>query len=239
MIISEKISREQMVELATVPIVATPPPAIIGPNGESWTLDQLSAWFGAELDILEPAPHDGAAYVVEVAELRCVSGPCTQIVRVENENGDPVSSVAVARWWQDAPLLPNLPPDCHATYVFANAVIGLTNDGGDVGFGMGGGDMPGSSAVWVIHCDAPSGGVIGLGWKPFTNHDAIAVTFRIVPAYTPPEPPTGTCPVNEIRAELDKVTGTVETLRGMLPAVRTGLGSIADSATAIRDLLEG
>jgi len=210
---------------------------IIGPDGKPWTLAELSAWWGAEIRVLDPAQNEYANYAVYVKELRVTEGPCTQIVRVVDEGGNPIEGVAVGRWWSTAPMLPTLPPDCYATYLHERGVIGLTGANGDVGFGMGQGDAPGTSDVWVIHCDAPSGAVLGLGWKFGTNHQAIIVTFQVLPLHITPPPPPGECPVEEIEAELAKIDGTVSVLREMLPAVRTGLTSIKESTSILRGLI--
>lgn len=192
---------------------------VVGPDGKPWTLEALSAWWGAEIGVIEPAEDPRAGHVARVVELRVLDGPATQIVRVMDDRGFPVPGVGVARWWADAPVLPPLPPDCEATYLYDRAVVGSTGASGDVGFGMGRGDLPGSSAVWVVHCDAPSGGVVGLGWKPAQQHATIIVTLRIESTTAPPPPePPGECPVDEVLTAMDQIESHVVEVRALFEA---------------------
>jgi hypothetical protein len=184
-------------------------PMILGPNGETWTLAQLSQWFGAEVRVEQPEAMSGVPFVAVVSELRVNEGPATQIVRVVNPDGQGLDRIAVIRWWQDAPQLPPWEPGCNASRWTERGVVGKTNDGGDVGFGMGGGDMPGTSAVWVANCDIRSGYVHGLGWKPGTNHAAIRVTFQVREAGAQPPPPPEPGDLGPVLERLDLILAAI------------------------------
>jgi hypothetical protein len=172
---------------------------ILGPGGERWTLTQLNDWWGAEVEVIQAVPHPEAGFYARIVELKVSDGPATQLVRVVDEAEEPVAGVTICRWWQDAPALPEFPADCLATRYKDRAVHGETKANGEVGFGMGGGDMPGSSGIWLAHCDCPAGWVGGLGWKPAVAHATLVVTFQVLPAEVPPpEPPTPEPPEGEV-----------------------------------------
>jgi hypothetical protein len=103
--------------------------------------------------------------------LRCREGPASLEVHVEDGAGNPLANVTVFRYWPDAPVLPSeLAWDAN----YNRADYGLTNDQGNIGFGMGGGDpyfppgQAGASAIWVGGPDSYL--VSGLGWLGLTAH---------------------------------------------------------------------
>jgi hypothetical protein len=214
-----QLTSTELAQRVTTPLRGAAGLSIIGPDGKPWTLAELSAWWGAEIEVVEPEPHAQAAYMVRAHELRVADGPATQIVRVIDQHGNPIDRAAVCRWWTDAPHLPALPAGCYASYLRPQAVVGETNAGGDVGFGMGKGDMPGSSGVWVANCQAPSGGVFGLGWKPFTNHAAVVVTFQVLPVGGGPVVP----PPEPVDTDLEEIRRRAETAVQVL-TLAEGLG---------------
>lgn len=196
---------------------------IVGPEGENWTLAQLSAWFGAEVEVAQVVSNPKAGFYANVVRLEVRDGPCAQMVKVIDDAGKPLQGVRICRWWQDAPELPPFPEGCMATRFKDRAVHGPTNENGDIGFGMGGGDMPGSSGVWLVDCDCPGAWVGGLGWKPYTNHAAIAVTYQVFPAET--EPPVPPPPEGDIE--------------GLLKAIWSKLDQIYENLRTPRVIVEG
>ena len=153
----------------------------------------LQATFGAGVRV--DARPDANLPGYEVVELRAKDGPCTLVARVLDEHGAPAAGVLVARWWDDPHLDPL--PEGLATW-HPLGVYGSTNDGGDIGFGMGGGD--GYDPAWpadklpVSEIWGPlnSGRVHGLGWVWDTNHLHLDVTLQWVGGgEEPPEPGEG------------------------------------------------
>jgi hypothetical protein len=158
-------------------------------DGNVITQDELKAWFTAPVPIERAQAHREAPYVARVTSLHCRKSACVQMVRVVDPSGQPLPGAAVARWWNDAPVLDAYPADCHATRWRERAVVGYTDATGTVGFGMGGGDQPpGWSGVWVLHCDAPGDWVGGLGWVTGTGYHTVEPTFTICPAGDGPSP---------------------------------------------------
>lgn len=156
------------------------------------TQSAFESWFGGELDIRYCDPNPNVVdWVCRITGIYARDWGAVQLVRVLNEHGAPLERVAVGRWWPDAPGLDPFPPDCFATRWKDRAIIGWTNEEGNVGFGMGSGDTPpGSSGCWVIHCQAPSDWVGGLGWSPGVEHKCAVLEFKIGPVNDlPPEPP--------------------------------------------------
>jgi hypothetical protein len=151
--------------------------------------EQLEAWFGHAVHIERCRVDAEAPYIARVVSLRCRDTGAVQLVRLVDPGGLPIQKAAIARWWPDAPRIDPYPPDCQASRWRDRAVIGWTNADGLHGFGMGGGDCPpGSSAVWVLHCDAPSDWVAGLGWSPGREHKVVEVTYALYPVDDQPQP---------------------------------------------------
>ena len=127
--------------------------------------------------------------MAKIIELRAHTGPCTQLVTVRDLEGQPLPGMAVCRWWAGAPEGPAFPEGCLATRWADQFVWGLTKDPeGVVGFGMGGGDMPNSSGLWVAHCEAPGDWFGAGGWLPNTVHDTWHVIYQITEAGDEPGP---------------------------------------------------
>jgi hypothetical protein len=157
--------------------------------GNHITKQQLEAWFGHTVDIQRATVDLEAPYIARVIRLQARDTGAVQLVRLVDPGGLAIRKAAIARWWPDAPGLDPYPEDCQASRWRDNAVTGWTNDDGLIGFGMGGGDCPpGSSAVWVLHCDAPSDWVAGLGWAPGKEHKVVEITFGLYPVDDQPGP---------------------------------------------------
>ncbi len=190
-----------------------PDPVVYDMTGQQQSLAWLNSYWGVPLDIRRATIHPAAACVMRVTALQLHEGPATQIVRCVDQTNAPLNKVAVARWWPSVPNQLNpYPEDCHATRWEQNAVWGWTNANGDIGFGMGDKDMPGSSGVWPVHCQAPGDGVFNLGWMPGTNHRALVVTFMLLPAENPepePEPEPTPGDLAEVVAALRELTATI------------------------------
>ena len=110
------------------------------------------------------------------------------VVRVEDENGNPLVGIDVARWWPD-PKLERL-PEWLATWQ-EQGVYGPTNVAGDIGFGMGKGDFfdpkakTGASQVWP----QDSEGLADIGMVAGTPHWTLWPVFRKRSHVAPPIPP--------------------------------------------------
>lgn len=142
--------------------------------------EKTAAWLKAEFGDVEirSAP---AASAYRVLELRENIGPATTIVTVLDVNGQPIPNVNVVWSWPDAPVDATLGWD-------GKGVVGVTNDNGDVGFGMGKGGFyfppaKGPHAVWITGGDY----IGGLGMLGLTNHRHLDVVYQFVEA-APPEP---------------------------------------------------
>ncbi len=151
----------------------------------------LAEWFGVDVELTRVEPGEGDRYVVRCTELRTKDGEATQVVFLRDVEGQPLTGGGVVRWWPGAPGLEDWPGDCVASRWFEQGVIGVT-DGplADVGFGMGSGDCPpGSSAVWVVHCEGKSDLVNRLGWGVGENHRVVWPVFQVMEVGDDPEPP--------------------------------------------------
>lgn len=180
---------------------------IYDPEGNERDADWLEAWYGgvmpgivradagASVGSVAPSAQTaadvaGAGLVMRCTELRTKDGEATQVVFTRDADNRPLTGIAVGRWWDSAPGLPLFPEDCLASRPYEIGVWGITDgDLADVGFGMGSGDFPpGSSAVWVIHCEAPSDVVTKLGWAIGENHRVVWPVYRLVAVDDEPEP---------------------------------------------------
>lgn len=145
-------------------------------NEKDW--DWLVARFG---DVTISQSQAEQAY--RVTALREKEGPASLVVKLLDENGNPVVKVPVVRFWPSAPELPQwegLPERWRN-----KGVSGRTNDEGDIGFGMGGGDyywpdqgQKGASGVWAGEPGWGSDFVLGLGMLAATNHIHLDVEFQ-------------------------------------------------------------
>jgi len=141
------------------------------------------------------------------------------VAKVIGVDGSPMANWPVFRYWPDAPYLPE-------TLVSHKdrAVIGRTNENGDVGFGMGGGDFyfpPGVGATWIW----PHWGeaVCGIGMVGATSHWTIWPVFK---ARDPaPEPEDG-------------IKDAVEYLGAQLYKAANELGEAMNAYNDLRVLLD-
>ena len=102
-----------------------------------------------------------------LAELRCSIGPAVLVAHVE-DGGKPLANATVVLYWPDGPFLP---PELQSCSLDRGA-YGPTNEGGDIGFGLGPGsyyDPPsgGPHGMWVV---GGSSCLSGLGMLGGTNH---------------------------------------------------------------------
>lgn len=110
------------------------------------------------------------------------------VVRVLDENWEPVEGERVAFYWPDAPV------DEDSGW-YGQCVVCTTNSEGNCGFGMGGGayykpnETRGPHAAW-IYGDGKSDMVDGLGMIYGTNHEHMNVVFvlRAGNGEPPPDP---------------------------------------------------
>jgi len=188
-------------------------------EGKARDLAWLNAMWGVDLDIRRVDPIGSAEYVLRLVQLRVHEGPCAQMVEVRGLAGEPMRC-AVARWWDGAPGINPFPPDCIATRWRDKADIGWTDElSGVVGFGMGKGDMPGSSAVFPIHCLAPADYVGKLGWLPYTNHRSIVVTFQMFSTDEPIPPAPADESMQKVIWRLGRIATATEAIAAKLAAV--------------------
>ena len=182
----------------------------------------LEANFGNVLEVVEPnaEPDFWCSALWEIDDLpRAESpgipeAPATLIVTVLNEDDAPVPGVQVVFSWPDAPPLPG---GGH----HEKGVVGTTNADGKVGFGMGPGAYywpkteQGPHQVW-LYGPGVSTRVEGLGMIAGTNHRHLDVTFQVC---TLEPPPPSDCPVDEIRALVEKARVRLGTARWELAQV--------------------
>ena len=167
-------------------------PKIFSANGE----EQGLSWLWANYGPVEWDQVQGAGWaLVEIREdadlvraKRAPDAAAVLMVKVLGADGQPVVGEAVARWWPD----PNLPllPEGLASY-HDRGVVGHSNEAGDVGFGMGGGDAyfppeVGASEIWLGDNSAR---MCGLGWLGGTNHFHLNLVFQWVNEDEPEPPP--------------------------------------------------
>lgn len=211
---SEELQRAMMRPLDGGGIEFEDYPIVLGPDGRQHDRAWLAAWFGVDVPVTRAVEDPRTPYIVVCTELRCHDGPATQMVTVHGLDGGPLPNAAVARWWADAPELDPFPPDCEASRWRERAIIGWTKEDGTVGFGMGPGDKPGSSAVWVLHCDAPCDLVDKLGWAPGVAHKIIEAVFEVFETdEEPPQPPA-----DDWREVLEQWAGLYQTAASDLAA---------------------
>ncbi len=180
----------------------------------------------------EVSPGDKVYRLVEVIERE---GASTEIVTVLDEAKDPLIGVSVARYWPGAPELIHKP----ASPWKGKAVIGKTNDRGDVGFGMGRGDYikkagAGASAVWVADKDIPSDLADKLGMIAGTNHRRLDFVFQLT------EEPGGdhspTAPAGDLTKRVTNLEANLAQLADNLPAEET-IQALQDSLDSLHNQL--
>ena len=174
--------------------------------------ERNSVWLQAEFGAVGVQKRAGtggyyAAVVADSGEPAAAS----LVVTVRGINGEPLPGIRVAFYWPDAPEDP-------AAGWLGRCVVGTTDGGGAVGFGMGKGgfykpaEQKGPHAVWIYGADM-SDMVDGLGMVFGTDHRHLDVTFQIPddtqPPIPPPEPPPE-CPT------IDDALVAVDDLRALL-----------------------
>ncbi len=198
-------------------------------DGRQRDLAYLRSRYG-DFMIQEAAGGEGPAYKISALRER-VEAPATVVVKVSDDDGQPLNGVRVAWYWPDADNDPNagpqggVPPEMRPN----RAISGPTNANGEVGFGMGGGayywpdqGQIGPHAVWIYGTETRSDLILGLGMVAATNHNHFDVEYtRLVgdvPPPTPPPtpPPQPPIPREEIEAELVKIDTAVQTIRDLL-----------------------
>lgn len=175
---------------------------------EVWAMCDPTAGPSSELygwGEIAPFPFKGE---FAKANLESFDPGAVTVAHVADENGNPLPGIEVARWWPDD-TLPNLGGGL-GTWK-PKGVHGQTNENGDVGFGMGGGDYydpatgAGASWTWPFQGEALS----GIGMIAGTSHWTLWPVFRR--RGSPPPPP-----VDDIQAHLDNIIDEVEHIRALL-----------------------
>jgi len=188
-------------------VIAEPErPRIFDTTGAERDWAWAEQWWPADLILERAQPAENVPYLAKIIELRALDGPSTQLVTVRGLYGAPEPGVAVCRWWAGAPLGRAFPDDCHATRWQDQFVWGMSKEDGTIGFGMGTGDKPNSSGVWVAHCDAPGDWFGSGGWFGLTAHATWHVVYQITEVGEDPEPkpePEGLVRVANIWLELE------------------------------------
>jgi len=217
-------------------------PKVYDLDGTEKDWDWVTEVYGAEYKVAEVSPGEQVYRLVEAVERE---GAATQIVTVLDENGEPKANVPVARFWPGAPELSPKP----ASPWKNKAVVGKTNSGGDVGFGMGRGDYithPGAgvSAVWVADPEIPSDLVDKLGMIAGTNHRHLDFVFQVGTESTGGAPTPGSGTSDDIEQRLSAVESRVEELASTLPtqesldALQGSLNELSDQLTKIEAALQ-
>ena len=167
---------------------------ILDQQGQERDSDWLAANFGA-INLDRASAATGKVY--RVVKLQDVEGPAVQLVHIVDRDGTPMPGVTVVRWWPDAPKLPGWADEVSRWR--EHGVFGLTNNSGDIAFGMGHGDYycppaSGASGVWVADAKGQSDLVSGLGMLGGTNHRHVDVFYQLIGVDAPPEGPPGEPP---------------------------------------------
>lgn len=177
-------------------------PTVLDGQGQERDWEWLIGSFGAvNLERAETTADQPHAY--RVVSLRDTDGPAAMVVRVVDQDDNPLEGVHVVRYWSGAPKLPHWPSPTSNWH--DEGVHGPTNKNGHIGFGMGGGEyysVPngGPCAVWVADEAGPSDLISGLGMLDKSKHRHLNITFRLeslaeqaapppMPLTQSPEPP--------------------------------------------------
>jgi hypothetical protein len=167
-------------------------PKVFDGQGQERDWDWLIANFGAvSLERAEEA--EDQSHVYRIVKLHDTDGPAAMVVNVVDHDNKPLEGVQVVRYWPNAPKLPDWPRPTSLWH--EEGVFGPTNENGDIGFGMGGGEnytVPngGPCAVWVADEAGPSDLLSGLGMLDKTVHRHLDVTFRLEAVVEPTAQPT-------------------------------------------------
>lgn len=157
-------------------------PPVYDQNGNEQSWGWLVTNFGP-VAVERSAAAGGQVF--RIVELRDSEGPAVLNVTVRGADSQPLAGVNVARYWPDAPQLPDWPPPISRWQ--PRGVFGETKPDGTIGFGIGRGDYywppkGGVSAVWVADARGPSDMMTGLGMLGGTNHRHVDVVYQLVDA---------------------------------------------------------
>jgi len=160
-------------------------------QGQEQDWDWLVANFGA-VNLERAEIPAGVTQAFRIVKLLDVLGPASQVVKVVDQDDNPMEGLTIVRHWPDAPELPQWPAPTSRWR--SRGVFGPTKSNGDIGFGMGHGDYyfppkGGSSAVWVADQRGPSDLIHGLGMIGATNHRHLDVHYQLCPVGDGPPPP--------------------------------------------------
>lgn len=191
--------------------------------------------------VIHPAIEDQPGW--RVVRLQAQVGPAAIIVKVEDQDGNPVAGLPVGWYWPDADPDPNCGPlNGQPLGMIPNICdlpVGLTNGEGIIGHPMGGGAWyhptdpgwpdTGPHCTWVYGAQTNSDLVAWLGMIALTDHRHINITYRWSPA-GPPPPPPGDCPWPEILAQVYAIEGNVTAIEADCAQTRAALQAIRDLA---------
>jgi hypothetical protein len=161
---------------------------------------QTEAWLLSKYGQIDTTAEAGAEYgIVELRER--IDAPSTLVVTVKDEGGNPVPNVSVAFSWPDG------------------TVHGMTDNMGNVGFGMGGGayydpDQGQQGPHWI---NAGGVEVRGLGMRIGTNQDHVDVVL-IESEPQPPDPPDPPEPPDECCEEIIRLMNQIIELLEVIAA---------------------
>jgi len=166
-------------------------PRVFDGQGQERDWEWLIGSFGAvNLERAKTDADPPLAY--RVASLHDTDGPAAMVVRVVDQDDNPLEGIHVVRYWSGAPKLPEWPS--LVSLWKDEGVHGPTNKDGDIGFGIGAGEyysVPngGPCAVWVADEAGPSDLISGLGMLDKSKHRHLNVTFRLERFMEPAAPP--------------------------------------------------
>lgn len=164
---------------------------IIDLAGQEQNMEWLKAKYGnVQVWPIENPEPDAEYY--KVVELREKVGPSVIVIKLIDEDGNPISDRASAQGWRDGAWLPDdmdprngLPPG------YPNrGGADFHNAEGDKGWGWGQGEYYDPSKTEGAHyywmCNMNSEVVTGIGMLPLTEHLHLDITFQRVTKYDPP-----------------------------------------------------
>ncbi len=162
---------------------------ILDQLGKAQDWNWLSSTFG-EVTLQQPRLNGSTRGVFRLVKLQDAEGPAVLIVKVLGKDGKPLKGAPVVRYWAEAPELPAWPQP--SSRWRDRGVYGPTDGNGNVGFGMGTGDVyappnAGPACVWISDPAGPSEMIDGLGMLA-QNHRHLDLTFRLQEAVAPPTP---------------------------------------------------
>jgi len=162
---------------------------VLDKTGELMSFDWLRAKYG-NVVFLDAGEQDK----FELVQIRETEGPATLTVWVLDEDGTGKAWQPVANHWPD-PELQDLRGGGLVSLWQPQACVALTDEMGQVGFGLGSGsyitnrEQGGPHTVWVLSPSVASDGLSGIGMLGGTNHmGPLRLTFRLVRGQEEEEP---------------------------------------------------